>query len=251
MSLTPEGVMYLAHARRILAEIDGMEEQLGFSKATPQGLLRVNATPAFGRNHVAPLISRFVHSYPGVSVQLQLSVDPPALTDDVFDVCVCFGAPADSRLMARRIAANRGLLCAAPAHLETHGAPKVPNDLTKHDCIGVRQGDEAYGTWRLTSGRGPNALSEAIRLRCNLATNDGEIAVNWALDGRGILMCTEWEVERHLRDGTLVHVLPQYTTPDADIHALYPQRHQLAARVRAFVEFLASSLVRPAANAQR
>ncbi|MDB5894870.1 MAG: LysR family transcriptional regulator, partial [Rhodoferax sp.] len=73
-------------------------------------------------------------------------------------------------------------------------------------------------------------------------TNDGEIAVNWALDGHGILMRAEWDIARYLKNGRLVRVLPQYETPDADIHAVYPQRHQMAARVRAFVEFLAEGL---------
>ena len=102
MSLTPEGEVYLAHARRILAEIDGMEEVLGVSKAMPRGLLRVNSTLGFGRSHVAPLISRFARKFPEVEVQLQLSVNPPAPTEDLFDVCVRFGAPPDSRLIARR-----------------------------------------------------------------------------------------------------------------------------------------------------
>jgi DNA-binding transcriptional LysR family regulator len=250
MSLTPEGEVYLEHARRILGDIDGMEELLGVSKATPKGLLRVNATLGFGRSHVAPLISRFVRKYPEVEVQLQLSVNPPALTEDLFDVCVRFGAPPDSRVIARHIAANRRLLCAAPAYLAKHGIPKVPNDLTKHNCIGIRQGEEAYGVWRLASGRGRNASTEAVKTRGNLATNDGEIAVNWALDGHGVLMRAEWDIERYLRNGRLVPVLPQYFTPDADIYAVYPQRHQLAARVRAFVDFLALSFTQRATAAR-
>src|SRR5436190_16019854 len=179
MSLTPEGEVYLESARRILGEIDEMEELLGVSKATPKGLLRVNATLGFGRSHVAPLISRFVRKYPQVEVQLQLSVNPPPLTDDSFDVCMRFGAPPDARVIARHIAPNRRLLCAAPAYLAKHGVPKVPNDLTRHNCIGIRQGEEAYGVWRLASGRGRNATTEAIKTRGSLATNDGEIAVNW------------------------------------------------------------------------
>src|SRR5690242_8477210 len=95
MSLTPEGELYLEHARRILGEIDGMEELLGVSRATPRGQLRVNATLGFGRSHVAPLISRFVRKHPAVEVQLQLSVNPPAPSEDLFDVCVRFGAPPD------------------------------------------------------------------------------------------------------------------------------------------------------------
>ena len=242
MSLTPEGELYLVHARRILGDIDDMAQLLGAAKAMPKGLLRVNATLGFGRSHIAPLISRFVRKHPQVEVQLQLSVNPPALTDDSYDVCIRFGAPPDARIVARRIAPNRRLLCAAPAYLARHGAPKVPNDLVRHQCIGIRQGEEAYGVWRLTSGRGKGATTEAVKTRGKLTTNDGEIAVNWALDGHGILMRAEWDIARYLKSGRLVQVLPQCHTPDADIHAVYPQRHQLAARVRAFVDFVASSL---------
>ncbi len=247
MGLTPEGEVYLEHARRILGEIDDMEERLGVSRSTPTGLLRVNATLGFGRSHVAPLISRFVRKHPQVEVQLQLSVNPPPLTEDAFDVCIRFGAPPDSRMIARHIAPNRRLLCASPAYLAKHGVPKVPNDLTRHHCIGIRQGEEAYGVWRLTHGRGKSAKTEAVKTRGNLTTNDGEIAVNWALDGHGILMRAEWDIERYLRNGRLVQVLPQYATPDASIHAVYPQRHQLAARVRAFVDFVALSFTQQAA----
>ncbi len=241
MSLTQEGELYLEHARRILAEIDDMGQLLGVSKQMPKGLLRVNATLGFGRSHVAPLISRFVRKHPEVEVQLQLSVNPPPLTEDTFDVCIRFGEPPDSRVVARRLAPNRRLLCAAPSYLAKRGTPRVPNDLTRHNCIGIRQGEEAYGLWRLTNGRGKSATTEAVKTRGSLTTNDGEIAVSWALDGHGILMRAEWDIARHLQSGRLVQVLPQYHTPDADIYAVYPQRHQSAARVRAFVDFASLS----------
>lgn len=244
MSLTPEGEVYLEHARRILGEIDNMEHLLGHGKATPKGLLRVNATLGFGRTHVSPLISRFVRKHPLVEVQLQLSVNPPALTDDSFDVCIRFGPPPDARVIAKRIAPNRRLLCASPAYLAAHGTPKVPNDLNKHNCIGIRQGEEAYGVWRLTAGRGSSAKVNTIKTRGNLTTNDGEIAVTWALDGHGILMRAEWDIERYLRSGRLVQVLPQWHTPDADIYAVYPQRHQMATRVQAFVEYVTQAFQR-------
>jgi LysR family transcriptional regulator, transcriptional activator for dmlA len=244
MSLTPEGELYLENARRILGEIEGMSDLLGLSKATPKGLLRVNATLGFGRSHVAPLISRFVRKHPQVEVQLQLSVNPPPLTDDSFDVCIRFGAPPDARVIARRIVANRRLLCASPAYLAKHGTPKVPNDLTRHNCIGIRQGDEAYGVWRLSSGRGKAMTTEAIKTRGNLTTNDGEIAVNWALAGHGIVLRAEWDVARYLRSGRLRQVLENWQSPPADIYAVYPARHQSTMRVHAFVDHLADEFGR-------
>ena len=234
-SLSQEGEVYLTHARRILADIDDLEQLVTSAVGAPKGLLRVNATLGFGRSHVAPLISRFVKSYPDVQVQLQLSVNPPALSEDAFDVCIRFGEPPDARVIARKIAPNRRLLCASPAYLARHGLPRVPNDLTHHNCLLIRQGDEAYGVWRLSTSK----RVETVKVRGNLSTSDGEIAVNWALDGHGVLMRAEWDIAKYLRSGRLVQVLENYRTPPADIHAVYPQRHQLAGRVRAFVDFLA------------
>ena len=244
-SLTQEGEVYLGHARRILAEIEDMEQLVSNAVAVPKGLLRVNATLGFGRSHVAPLISRFVKSHEEVQVQLQLSVNPPPLSDDAFDVCVRFGEPPDARVIARKIAPNRRLLCASPAYLARHGAPKVPHDLSRHNCIGIRQGDEAYGVWRLRAGK----RTENVKVRGNLNTNDGEIAVNWALDGHGILMRAEWDIAKYLRSGRLQPVLENYRTPPADIHAVYPQRHQLSGRVRAFVDFLVAHFEKPSTRA--
>jgi DNA-binding transcriptional LysR family regulator len=239
MGLTPEGELVLEHARRVHAEIEALAHRLGSARGAPQGLLRVNATLGFGRSHVAPVISRFVRKHPQVEVQLQLSVNPPPLSEDAYDVCIRFGPPPDSRVVARLLARNRRLLCAAPAYLARAGTPKTPADLARHNCIGIRQGDEAYGMWRLAARRGRTEVSQAIKTRGTLSTNDGEIAVLWALAGHGILMRAEWDIARHLESGRLVTVLPQFHTPDADIYAVYPQRHQLSTRVRAFVDFVA------------
>lgn len=249
MSLTPEGEVLLEHARRILADLDDLDQILSKSKGAPKGLLRVNATLGFGRLQVAPVISRYVRQYPEVDVQLQLSATQPSLADDQFDVCIRFGEPSDTRVIAKQLAPNRRLLCASPKYIEAHGEPKLPHDLVHHNCICIRQGDEAYGVWRLFSGRLSDRQAEAIKVRGNLETNDGEIAVNWALDGHGILMRAEWDIERYLKSGRLALVLPQYQTPDADIYAIYPQRHQLSTRIRTFIDFLALSLARFRENA--
>ena len=249
MSLTPEGEIVAECARRILGEIDELGQSLQRSRQAPRGLLRINATLGFGRSHVAPVISRFVKRHPEVEMQLQLSVNPPPLTDDAFDVCIRFGEPPDARVIARRLAPNRRLLCASPAYLARHGVPRTPQDLLRHNCIGIRQGDEAYGTLRLSTGSGARRRSETVKTRGTLATNDGEIAVAWALEGHGILMRAEWDIARHLKSGRLVPVLPAWQTPEADVYAVVPQRLQLATRVRAFVDFIADEFAELKARA--
>jgi len=245
LALTPDGESVVDQARHILAEVEAIGERLAQGRQAPRGLLRVNATLGFGRRQVAPVVSRFVQHCPDVEVQLQLSVNPPPLTDDAFDVCIRFGEPPDSRVIAHRLAANRRLLCAAPAYLQRHGEPRTPQDLRRHRCIGIRQGDEAYGTWRLSNGRGARRRSETVKIPGSLSTNDGEIAVAWALDGHGIVMRAEWDLAPHLRSGRLVPVLSGWSTPEADIYAVVPQRLHATARVRAFVDFIAEAFAKP------
>ena len=144
-------------------------------------------------------------------------------------------------MIARLLSANRRLLVASPAYLARRGTPRHPRDLLRHNCIGIRQGDEGYAVWRLAGTRAGDRGTAAIKTRGTLATNDGEIAVAWALDGHGIVMRAEWDILRYLRSGRLVQVLPEYRTPPADIYAVHPQRHQSSARVRAFVDFIAAS----------
>ncbi len=241
LSPTPEGEVVLEHARRILREIDDLDQLLAKAKATPKGLLRVNATLGFGRLHVAPALSRYVRRYPEVDAQLTLSVSPPPLADDQFDVCIHFGQPPDARVIARRLLFNRRLLCAAPDYLAARGEPRTPHDLVRHNCIAIRQGDDPYGVWRLIRDKGGKEEAEAVKVRGNLTTNDGEIAVRWALDGHGILMRAEWDIERYLKGGQLARVLPDYQTPDADVYAVYPEQRRLSPRIRTFVDFLVDS----------
>ena len=243
MSLTHEGEIYLDHARRILGEIDDLEHMLWGSTKAPQGLLRVNATLGFGRSHIAPLIAEYVKQFPQVDIQLQLSVNPPPITDDAYDVCFRFGHPPDSRSIARLIAPNKRILVASPAYIKEYGEPKSPSELIKHNCIGIRQGDEGYGLWRFSSGKGKskNEFTDSAKVRGNLTTNDGGIAVNWALDGRGIVLRAEWDVTQHLQSGRLIQVMKSFETPDADIYAVYAERHKTSVRVKTLIDFAITS----------
>jgi DNA-binding transcriptional LysR family regulator len=251
MSLTPEGEVYLEYARRITEDIDGLETQLLGATAAPQGLLRVNATLGFGRSHIAPLILKFTQKYPKVDIQLQLSVNPPPSGDDAFDICFRFGHPPDSRAIARFIAANKRVVVASPAYLKRHGEPKTPSDLNKHNCIGIRQGDEAYGLWRFSTrkGKAKVASTESVKIRGNLTTNDGGVALNWALDGHGVLLRAQWDVEKYLQSGQLVQLLTPYHSPDADIYAVYAERHRTSVRVKALIDFVAAAFKRPEVSA--
>ncbi|OWT63542.1 LysR family transcriptional regulator [Candidimonas nitroreducens] len=245
ISLTNEGELYLVQGSRILADVAELEQAVTSSRAEPAGLLRVNASFGFGRMHVAPAVARFVDRYPAVEVQLQLSDRPMSLPEQAFDVGIRFGELPDARIHARRLIRNRRIVCAAPGYLERHGVPKTPRELAQHQCLVLRENDSAYGTWHFARGR----QEEAVKVRGPLSSNDGFAVLQWALNGNGVAIRSQWEVDPYLGSGALVELLPDWVLPNADIYAVYLERRQRSARLRTFIDFLAESLPKSVARA--
>lgn len=238
VSLTGEGESYLNRAISILRDIEDLEGGLTTARETPRGLLRINATFGFGREHVAAVVSEFAHHYPEVEVQLVLTDAALNLVEEGFDLGIRFGSLPNSRLTALKLQRNRRVMCAAPSYLARCGTPKRLEDLGQHNCVVLRQDRESYDVWRLQRGE----ITEAVKVRGTLSSNDGEIALKWVLDGHGIMLRSEWDIGGHVRDGRLRLVLPRYAQADADIYAVYPERQNLSAKVRVFLDFLSRQL---------
>lgn len=234
ISLTPEGEIYYENAVRILKEINDMEQMVASSRTSPKGLLRVNAPFGFGRKYIAAAVSSFKKKFPEIEVQLHLTDRPVHLPSDTIDVSIHFGQIPDSRLIAKRIAANKRLVCASPFYLNAAGTPLNPRDLTTHQCIVLRQNDGAYANWRFSKGD----KEETVKVRGKLSSNDGQVTLDWALDGHGILMRAEWDVLKYLKSGRLIQILKEYETLPADIYAVYADRLEHSPRVAHFLEHL-------------
>jgi len=238
VSLTSEGDLYLGNGSRILSDLTELEQLVTSSRAEPAGLLRVNASFGFGRAHIAPAISAFVARYPGMEIQLQLTDRPASLQDQGFDVGIRFGDVPDARINARLLLKNRRLVCASPAYLKRRRVPLTPHDLTQHDCLVLRENESAYGTWHFSRGK----KDETVKVNGPLSSNDGNTVLNWALDGRGIVVRSQWEIGEYLKSGKLVPLLADWALPNADIYAVYLERHRLSAKLRTFIEFVGTRL---------
>ncbi len=240
MSLTTEGELYFSHAARILTQIDEVEQLVSKAQATPQGLIRVNASLGFGRRHIGPALAAFFSQYPQVQVQLEISDHPLDLTAHGFDLGIRFGTLPDAAFHARKIASNRRLLCASPLYLEKHGTPQRLGDLAQHNCIFLRQNETPHGVWSFTHG----GRTQNIKVQGALGCNDGEVALNRALEGYGILLRAEWDIAKYVRSGRLRLVLEDQTPTRADVYAVYPQQLHLSARVRCLIDFLVARFAR-------
>lgn len=155
-----------------------------------------------------------------------------------FDVAVHVGSPPDSSLRMRRLAENRRVPCAAPAYLARRGAPTRIEDLAHHDCLVLRENEGDHALWRF----GDAGDHRHVRVRGSLSSNDGDIVTGWALEGRGVVMRSEWHVRPYLRRGQLVRVLPDVPTPAADIYALTDDTGHVPRRVTALIDHLTSGL---------
>lgn len=220
-------------ARRILDDVDHLVEEVGVTRREPRGSLRVSSSFGFGRRVVAPALSEFVARHPAMQVRFEVFDRLIDVAAEGYDLDVRVGDVIAPHLIAKRLAANHRILCAAPAYLARRGTPRSLGDLASHDCLIIKERDHPFGVWHLNADGGPCT----VKVRGPLSSNDGELVVQWALQGRGIMLRSIWNVRADLAAGRLVHLLPEYRQ-DANIYAVYPSRLDSSAKVRVCVEWL-------------
>ena len=233
LSLTEAGVSYLERCRQVLIEIDDATLAAGTGAASPSGTLRINAPVSFSVDHLAQLLPEYAQRYPEVGLDVTLSDRVVDLVDEGYDLAIRIGRIRDSSLVARKIAPARTLLAAAPAYLKKHGTPRVPADLVRHNCLGYSYAF-ARGEWHFTR----NGTPYTVRVKGTMQANNGDLLRQAAISGMGIIRQPSFIIYRELRAKTLVPLLTQYAAPGNTIHAVYPSRRHISAKVRTFVDYL-------------
>lgn len=236
LSLTVEGEAFLPRARSILADLTEAEAAVANDARPLSGFLRVTASAGFGRTHVAPLVADFLGQHPDLRLHLLLTDNVLDLVEENIDVALRFGVLADSRLLARRLAANWRIVCATPDYLDRHGRPASPADLVQHECLVIGSGNDRV--WEFIGPDGP----VSVRVGGRLASNNGEVIHAWARDGLGLALKSVWDVEGDIAAGRLVPVLEEWRSPDTALHAVSPVARGLSPRVRRFTDFIAAGL---------
>jgi LysR family transcriptional activator of dmlA len=233
VALTEEGERAYRWARRILDDVDQLLQEVGGARTQAVGTLRVSSSFGFGRLQVAPALGALTERHPGLQVRLELVDRLVDVAAEGFDLDVRVGDEIAPHLIARRLADNHRVLCAAPRYVERRGLPRTLDDLRAHDCLAIKERDHPFGVWRLRS----DGREQSVKVSGPLSSNNGEVALRWALDGRGIVLRSMWQVAALLAEGTLVQVLPAFTQP-ANVWAVYPSRLERSSKLRVAVEFL-------------
>ena len=233
LNLTYEGSAFLEDCQRILNDLSNAEASVSLGGVKASGHLRVSAPGGFGREHVVPLVHDFVLEHPEVTVSLDLSDRVVDLLNENMDCAVRIGVLPDSSLIGVKLADNQRLVVATPTYLQRHGTPLHPQELVKHNCLNLISSGAPSGWLFMIEGE-----PTQIRVGGNLACNDGSAILDWVLDDAGLAWRSRWEVQQHLRNGTLVTVLDNFVAPPNAIFAVFPDRKYLPLRLRLWIDFL-------------
>ena len=238
--LTEAGERLHESCRRILAEAERAEIEVGSVHGRPRGTLRVNAPVVLGRRFVLPVALEFMALYPEVEVDLALQDDYVDLVATKTDVAVRVGRLVDSSLMARALAPATAHLVASPDYFARHGRPATPEALGTHRFL----------LYTLLARPEQLVLERAeervvVRMRGPMRANNGEAIRDAALAGHGVAVLPDFIVADALASGRLETALDDWkVAPAAAIHAVYAQGGPLPPHVRLFIDALVTAAPR-------
>ncbi len=235
---TPEGELFVARCRRVLAELEDAETEVSRSRDRPRGKLRMHAAPGFGMTQLLFAIPRFLERYPEVQVDLTLEDRRVDLLRENLDISVTVWKPENLSLVVRKLFDFGRLTCAAPAYLERYGTPRTLEELGGHRCIRVAGTLLGALPWRFQTPSGVRTIDKTA----DFVVNNASFGTQLVMLGAGIAQLMEFQVAEPIRDGRLVQLFPEYPYPDElSMVAVYShERHRLP-RVRAMLDFLVAT----------
>jgi len=239
--LTETGLLFLEHAKNISRCIGHARSEVKEHTASTLGVLKVSAPVAFGRRHVAPLLSRILNHHPGLKIEFSLNDKALDPSIDNVDICIKLGILPDSNLIPTKLADMRRVLCASPEYIRQHGCPQTLEDLYQHACLIHSTCSNFSLTWQFKV----DGLLKKLMPSSRLSVNSSELLVDGALQGIGIIHAPTWLVHEQIASGHLVSLLDEYCEADPQQGAIYALRARssvVPAKTRLFINELKRSI---------
>lgn len=230
--ITAEGVKFLEHTNRILAEVDAARAAVSEHVDQPAGRLKIAAPTSLARQLLAPALASFMAAYPEIDLRVDLTDRAVNMMDDAYDAVIVSGQLADSTLIARRLADDPQVIVASPAFIARHGMPERPADLDSRDCL-VQGGNRSWGF--------RNGSAEVtVRVAGRLQSDDVDLLRWAAIEGAGILRASAYSVASDIAEGRLVRLLADYeVVTKSAIWIVYSNSRHVLPRLRALLDHMA------------
>lgn len=235
--VTDAGYRYFNDVKRILNDLEMANEAAQGINATPQGLISVTAPVLFGQLFVLPSVIEYLNLYPKTSVNSVFLDRVVNLLEEGYDLGIRIGDLPDSSMRAKKVGRVRLVLVASPEYIERHGIPRHFSQLNQHSTIETRSGNFTPD-WKFIENE--KTFHQHIKSRLKVTSN--QAAINAAEAGFGIARVVSYQVAEQLAQGKLKIVLSEYEQPPLPINIIHREDRFSSAKVRAFIDLLATNL---------
>jgi DNA-binding transcriptional LysR family regulator len=233
LSLTAQGRAYYDRCSEPLSHLFDAEQVLTQTQRKPEGLLRISGPMILGQEAFYAFLSSFLKTYPRIQADLFITNLFLDLIAENIDVAIRFGELKDSSLIAQRIGKSVRYVVAAPEYLRGRLPPTRPEDLREHQCV-LLNGRNNEAEWHLVSGK----KSARVHVAGPLAARDFQAVSAFTYRGHGIGLLPSTYCDAQITSGKLVRLLPDWSSPEIFVQAVYPTRRFLPAKLQVFLEEL-------------
>lgn len=235
LALTSDGERFLPHAQGLLEGRANALAELQSADSLLTGHLRITASSAFGRIVVAPMLIGFMAQHPELNVDLLTTDEQVDIVANGIDIAIRIAPLRDNRLVARRLADNPRVLCAASSYLAKHGIPRTLEELAHHHCLSPAE----ITHWSFISGA--KAVNQRVHGR--FAANSVEVLMEACQGGLGIANFSRWYADAAIKTGMVQPIVLADAEPETlGIWAVYPTSRLVPQKVRVFKEAMADVL---------
>ena len=244
LKLTEGGERFLAQIGGALATLREAVAGVDTDDGQPSGTLKVSMGQAFGREHVLPLMGGFLARYPAIVPDWHFDNQQVDLVGEGFDAAIGGGIELPAGLVARELARIHVVAVASPAYMQGRKPPRHPSDLAALDTLMRRSSPTGrVRSWTLRrvrgAGGGEGESEVSVELpRPRAIFNDPEAIAHAALMGLGVAMLPMPFVERGLRSGELLRLLPDWYQDAGAVWLYYPSKKLLPPKTRVFIDFV-------------
>ena len=232
---TEAGMLYYQRCQAILLDLSEADSSISNMATSLQGNLLISVPRDFGLLYISPNLPKFIELHPNLHVEIEFEDKRVDLVAEGYDLALRIGYMQDSSLVARKISSSPMHFVASPSYLESRGTPLTPDDLEYHQGL-LYKSSLNQVHWQSTK---VNQI-QRYKIQSKVVSNNGMALLEMTKAGLGISNSPSFFVKEALASGELVEILSEYKQKPLDIYVVYPNRRHLPAKVRAFIEFLAS-----------
>lgn len=230
LSVTEAGMLYFERCQDISARMHDAEMELKELLEEPRGTINITWPTAISYSKVVNVLSEFTAKYPGIKVNLNVSLNVLNLTSDNIDIAFRSGPLIDSPMIATTIFTMQPIFCAAPSAIERFGFPQTMKELASFPML-VQNNINILKKVRASY---PELMDAILVEQHN--TNDLVANMLMAKNGMGATFVFQHMVERELAEGSLVKLIPEHPLPPLPVHLMYQKLSYMPKKIRYFID---------------